>query len=291
MGKKKGKKAKAKAAEDVSILPTRLRVTATSLDECARLLLTVEEKDEFKSCILFIDNLETAAALFTKIGLELLDCLRHIRITTDQAVIEQKPTQVVVVLQMISSCSPARRVEHLNLRFSRKPPVGCSIDGRRVACPCFALHGFMGVNVSIVVKPYEDTRGTADNIMSTFLTSLDPGPAVNFLERLPPELRDLTYGYLIPGSCNLPYRGPVEVFPRGPSRAELPVTFQSLLSVNRQLRSELLAKAAKTCKFDCIIYCRTTGLRSPNSTGRLLANARSSCRVLNSMNEFTGLMF
>lgn len=254
MGKKKGgKKGKDKAAKGGSILPGKMRVTAASLDECVRLLqsVPVEKKDEFKSCVLFIENLETASALFLNIGLELLDCLRHIRLTTDQTVIEQHPGQVVVVLQMLASCAPARRVEHLDLKFSRKPPVGFVIDGSRVACPCFALHGFMSVNVSIVVKPYEDTRGTADEIMSTFLLALDPGPRVNFLERLPPELREMTYEYLVPQRCRLPYHWTL-VFVH--DDLMVPVTFRSLLLVNRQLGAEVLAKVAKTCKFECIIY-------------------------------------
>ena len=204
-------------------LPSSFQVTIAGADELTTLLQANHTKPcarntiksevfysaHYSTCPFIIHGLETAALFFRQLGPDILTFLRNIRIIVDQSIIEQSPTNILDVLQLIADCAPRRSIVDISLSATPRPRYMVRNElasGKKAktysSYPCFMLEGLVGHNISFLVRddPNIDNRITKEVLNHALKARKrdSPPPRVNFLHRLHPEVRDMIYGYLVP---------------------------------------------------------------------------------------------
>lgn len=197
---------------------------------------------------------EIAAKLFSRIGPTNLSYIKriycHIHSTGSSANIPDLSN----MLSLIASADPPRKIRELDLSCTEithvKPFEGAPEIRRR----CFLLHGFPGLQVTLISSCTKDKISLAD-LNAGIAKYRDPGPPVNFLAILPAELRIKIFRHLVPifRDCN-------------PDRRTITSDVPGWVSVNRQMSAEICSLMYSECHFEfCMPLSRLKN--SPKNEG------------------------
>ena len=230
MAKKKGKKSHKPGLRlecpTIQKLPSSFHVTVPVVDELTTLLHANHSKPaarnmiknhsfynlHYSTCPFIIHDLEAAALFFRQLRPDILCFLRNIRIIVDTTTIKQSPHKILDVLQLIADCAPRRSLADIDLsaypraRYMVRQVVASNTKGKTyTSYPCFLLVGLVGHNISLLVKEDQNVPETCTWVGCGVINRAlkvkrcdSPSSRVNFLHRLPPEVRDMIYGYLVP---------------------------------------------------------------------------------------------
>jgi hypothetical protein len=142
------------------------------------------------------------------------------------------------MLSLIASSDPPRNVRHLHLSFEKTTHVKPFKEAQLILRPCFVLHGFLGVQVTLIFPRSRDRVSVTD--LNAWITSFhDGGSPVNFLTALPGELRTEIYRYLAPDIYR-PKLARLRHKPKTPG----------WVSVNRQMSLEVCSVMYRECQFE-----------------------------------------
>ncbi|MCJ1255150.1 hypothetical protein MMC24_002966 [Lignoscripta atroalba] len=265
-----------------SVLPVRLHVTSDTLLKHAQLLLTVYDgpspdgttcqMNPYSACAIIIDSSSLALEFFGRIGLEILGLIKNIRIHIEKATILHNPDALFRPLQYIASCAPARLIRDVPLSFARQPPIVVKAGKCHIGYPSFALHGLLGLKLRIAVQHAQDEAPISLAEMESLLgLNRANRPRVNFLRRLPPEMRHMIYSYLTPSLCLVkPSQKECSHAVTGTRYSRVkpewlqeshgdcspwfaPWDFENLMLVCHQMTTEVEEVIYKTCKFRYVI--------------------------------------
>ncbi|MCJ1381896.1 hypothetical protein MMC17_005008 [Xylographa soralifera] len=207
-------------------------------------------------CLLVLEDLATAREFFQAISKDVLMCLERISITTKQSIMVYKPQEALQILQQISNYNPPGRISDaaFTVRKMNSYAWDCSTFDIQQSNSERFEPGFREVHLVLTVrldvpgsKMFDVYDMTAWLRKRDSLISIGPGPQVNFLKRLPPELRDLIYGIVaLPGGAK---------FTIYKSRKKhivcrfIKQDFINLLLVNRQMSAEIKDFVSRTGLF------------------------------------------
>ncbi|MCJ1392389.1 hypothetical protein MMC18_005256 [Xylographa bjoerkii] len=218
-----------------------------------------------------IEDLETARAFFQEVSNNVLICIQRISITINQSTIVHNPYDALQVLQQIAGRDPRGEILKMgfNIRKINNDASGIRTFRIKESRPWSARLGPMWVHLTLRVRlDIHDNAKFGLHDVTDWLRKRDaliivaPGPPVNFLKRLPTELRDLIYGFVaFPGGEHSEYwhRSNRHLKFRGESRKRWQ-DFVRLLLVNRQMSAEIKDFVSRTRVFSLWLsdYSRTS---------------------------------
>ena len=210
---------------------------------------------------IIIHDLEAAATFLGQLHPDVLRFIRIIRILVDECIIWQSPNNVLDALRPIFACSPARCMADVQLTAVRAPPIVVpqnpfvSTKSRKrrsrkhKSYPCFVVKGIVMCKVTLLMKRHAGQEFVTKQVMDCCLDQKIEPLKVNFLERLPPELREMIY------ACNLPTPGVELIRYEGTRRSDfkskdlLWQEFLRMILVCPMMSAEVIALVSRKYKF------------------------------------------
>jgi len=193
----------------------------------------VEKVESFGSC-------DVVSAFFHKIGSKNAANVRSVRFHINTAAIVEKQEDIMDVLAELISPPPTRSLADLNLQITKRPPIVSTVGRKKLGHPCFNVNGIVGLDLQVIVyRRPTDAVVSLSKLMRFANLRCVPKTGINFVQRLPLEIRQEIYRYLIPethcisSTSHKTYNDPPKVF-----------------LVCRQMTQELLDLTYGTCYFN-----------------------------------------
>ena len=197
---------------------------------------------------------EIAAKFFARIGPTNLSYVKRIYCHIHSKEFSANSPDCFNVLSLMASADPPRKIRELDLSFTRTSHVKPFEGAPEIRRRCFQLHGFTGLEITLISSSTKDKISLAD-LNAGIAKYRDPGPPVNFLTILPAELRIKIFRHLVPifRDCN-------------PNRRTITSDVPGWVSVNRQMSAEICSLMYSKCHFE---FCMPLSQpkNSPKSEG------------------------
>jgi len=162
-------------------------------------------KTIYSDCSIIVDSPDTAVVFLGQLHLDVLGSLRNLRIFVRDVTIWQHPNDVLNALKPIFACPPVRNMADIQLKARKMPSIVLPGDPFRSTKSrkyksylSFLVEGIVGLKVTLLVRQTRGQKWVTEEVMDWCLDQEIELPKVNIMHKLPPELREMVYAYLIP---------------------------------------------------------------------------------------------
>ncbi|MCJ1334849.1 hypothetical protein MMC09_000114 [Bachmanniomyces sp. S44760] len=247
------------SGDTIYITQESIQAAVTRLNERIR---DIDEKQSHtlpnsvdRSVKLLIHGPLTALKFFEKVTLVNLGQVGTIRVYCSEEDVEDRSHSILEILRHITRCSPARNIEDVPMEFIRQPQLSIKQGQKLVGFPHFLVTGLLGQRVSFVILQAQPKKQRVqivpEKMNGIFGNIFEDRPRVNFMERLPLELRMMIYDRIVP-----------EQFEINGATHTLDKSFQRHLHVCRQMANEVIRTTISRRPF---IFAKYYGRSSENS--------------------------
>lgn len=164
----------------------------------------------YSECSIIVDSPDTTSVFLGQLHPDVLGSLRNLRIIVRDVTIWQHPNDVLHALKPIFACSPVRNMADIQLKARKAPSIVLPDDPFRPtkmrkyrSYLCFLVEGIVGLKVTLLVRQTMGQNLVTQEVMDWCLDQEIESPKVNIMHKLPPELREMVYAYVMPSGTEI----------------------------------------------------------------------------------------
>lgn len=164
----------------------------------------------YSECSIIVDSPDTTSVFLGQLHLDVLGSLRNLRVIVRDVMIWQHPNDVLHALKPIFACPPVRKMADIQLKARKVPSIVLPDDPFRPtklrkyrSYLCFLVEGIVGLKVTLLVRQTMGQNLVTKEVMDWCLDQEIESPKVNIMHKLPPELREMVYAYIMPSGTEI----------------------------------------------------------------------------------------